>query len=95
MAFNSGIRERRWRLLYALDRSYRRPFEFGVAAGSFVKIEPPRSGRAQATGIYAKDEIVGWLAGPSGAKGVIFNGGVYRVVAGPKSTSTQALVLNF
>ncbi len=71
------------------------PFELGVATGSFANLKPPGAVGAQATGINVKGDIVGWLAGPSGAKGFIFKDGAYQVFSYPKSTSTQALGLNF
>jgi hypothetical protein len=50
---------------------------------------------AQATGINPKGDIVGWLTRPRGAEGFILKADVYQVFSYPKSTSTEALGLNF
>jgi hypothetical protein len=69
-------------------------FELNVIAGNFASLKPPGAASAQTTGINGKGDIVGWLAGPSGANGFIFKGGVYQVFSYPQSTSTRALGLN-
>jgi hypothetical protein len=71
------------------------PFELNVSTGRFVKLSPPGAAGEQATGINLKGDIVGWLTGPRGTKGFMLKGGVYQVFSYPKSTSTEALGLNF
>jgi hypothetical protein len=71
------------------------PFELIVSSGSFVNLKPPGAASARATGINIRGDIVGWLTGPSGAKGFILKDGTYQVFSYPKSTSTQALGFNF
>jgi hypothetical protein len=71
------------------------PFELIVSRDRFVSLKPPGAASAQATGINLRGHIVGWLTGPSGAKGFILKGGIYQVFSYPKSMSTQALGLNF
>lgn len=71
------------------------PFELNVARDSFANLKPPGAAGARATGINTRGDIVGWLTGPSGAKGFIFHGGSHQVFSYPKSTSTQALGLNY
>ena len=71
------------------------PFEVNVAKDSFADLKPPGAASARATGINPRGDIVGWLTGPSGAEGFILHSGSYQVFSYPKSTSTQALGLDF
>jgi hypothetical protein len=81
---------------FYLDRSGADvPFELSANTVRFVKLSPPGAVSAQATGINPKADIVGWLTRPRGTEGFILKAGVYQVFSYPKSTSTEALGLNF